>query len=170
MERSSLPPMRSAGLFAADTLLRTALVTGALLDRRRPRFGYTVRSAHPYATPPSRTDRSRNGLTRSHAGAALIRASHLVGDERVQDPYSLRCQPQVMGACLDLMRSAAATCSGRPTASPTTRWCSRETMRCCRAELPRRAGGLRGRSTGPGGVRRSARSPNGASRYWSIPP
>jgi histidine ammonia-lyase len=31
------------------------------------------------------------------AGSA-IRASHLVGDERVQDPYSLRCQPQVMGA------------------------------------------------------------------------
>ncbi len=29
-----------------------------------------------------------------------IRASHL-DCERVQDPYSLRCQPQVMGACLD---------------------------------------------------------------------
>jgi histidine ammonia-lyase len=28
---------------------------------------------------------------------------------RVQDPYSFRCQPQVMGACLDLMRSAART-------------------------------------------------------------
>jgi histidine ammonia-lyase len=37
-----------------------------------------------------------------------IRASHLECD-RVQDPYSLRCQPQVMGACLDLMRQAAAT-------------------------------------------------------------
>ena len=24
-----------------------------------------------------------------------IRASHLEGDDRVQDPYSLRCQPQV---------------------------------------------------------------------------
>ena len=31
------------------------------------------------------------------------------GDDRVQDPYSLRCQPQVMGACLDLLRQAAAT-------------------------------------------------------------
>src|SRR5579871_5230688 len=38
-----------------------------------------------------------------------IRASHLVGDERVQDPYCLRCQPQVMGAVLDLLRQAAAT-------------------------------------------------------------
>jgi histidine ammonia-lyase len=42
------------------------------------------------------------------AGSA-IRASHRHGDERVQDPYSLRCQPQVMGACLDLIRQAGAT-------------------------------------------------------------
>ena len=34
-----------------------------------------------------------------------IRASHLACD-RVQDPYSLRCQPQVMGACLDLLLEA----------------------------------------------------------------
>ena len=27
----------------------------------------------------------------------------------MQDPYCLRCQPQVMGACLDLLRQAAAT-------------------------------------------------------------
>ena len=42
------------------------------------------------------------------AGSA-IRASHLVDCERVQDPYSLRCQPQVMGACLDLLEAAGAT-------------------------------------------------------------
>src|SRR5207237_3203007 len=36
-----------------------------------------------------------------------IRASHLEDDDRVQDPYCLRCQPQVMGACLDQMRYAA---------------------------------------------------------------
>jgi histidine ammonia-lyase len=42
------------------------------------------------------------------AGSA-IRASHLVDDDRVQDPYCLRCQPQVMGAVLDLARHAAAT-------------------------------------------------------------
>jgi histidine ammonia-lyase len=42
------------------------------------------------------------------AGSA-IRASHLTGDERIQDPYCLRCQPQVMGACLDLLRQAGAT-------------------------------------------------------------
>ncbi len=32
-----------------------------------------------------------------------IRASH-IECERVQDPYSIRCQPQVMGACLDVIR------------------------------------------------------------------
>jgi histidine ammonia-lyase len=42
------------------------------------------------------------------AGSA-IRASHLKDDERVQDPYCLRCQPQVMGAALDVLRQAAAT-------------------------------------------------------------
>jgi histidine ammonia-lyase len=40
---------------------------------------------------------------------SAIRASHVEGDERVQDPYCLRCQPQVMGACLDHIRFAAAT-------------------------------------------------------------
>jgi histidine ammonia-lyase len=32
-----------------------------------------------------------------------IRASHVACD-RVQDPYSIRCQPQVVGACLDVLR------------------------------------------------------------------
>ncbi|MFO1198747.1 MAG: histidine ammonia-lyase [Burkholderiaceae bacterium] len=40
------------------------------------------------------------------AGSA-IRESHRRHDSRVQDPYSLRCQPQVMGACLDQLRHAA---------------------------------------------------------------
>jgi len=39
-----------------------------------------------------------------------IRESHRTCT-RVQDPYSLRCQPQVMGACLDLMTQQAATLS-----------------------------------------------------------
>ena len=38
-----------------------------------------------------------------------IRQSHLKNDDRVQDPYSFRCQPQVMGACLDLLANAART-------------------------------------------------------------
>jgi len=38
-----------------------------------------------------------------------IRESHRFGDSKVQDPYSLRCQPQVMGAVRDLLGNAAAT-------------------------------------------------------------
>ena len=55
------------------------------------------------------------------AGSA-IRASHLVNDERVQDPYCLRCQPQVMGAVLDLLRPGRVDAwRSKPTASPTIR-------------------------------------------------
>jgi histidine ammonia-lyase len=38
-----------------------------------------------------------------------IRESHRVGDTRVQDPYCIRCQPQVIGACLDLLWQVART-------------------------------------------------------------
>ncbi len=41
-------------------------------------------------------------------GSEII-TSHLEGDERVQDPYCLRCQPQVAGACIDLLRQTAVT-------------------------------------------------------------
>jgi histidine ammonia-lyase len=65
---------------------------------------------------------SRIHALRPHAGQVLaaahyrrlmqgseIRQSHLKNDDRVQDPYSFRCQPQVMGACLDLLKQAANT-------------------------------------------------------------
>jgi histidine ammonia-lyase len=38
-----------------------------------------------------------------------IRESHREGDTRVQDPYCIRCQPQVAGACVDLLRMSART-------------------------------------------------------------
>ncbi|WP_208540999.1 MULTISPECIES: histidine ammonia-lyase [Bartonella] len=38
-----------------------------------------------------------------------IRIEHLHDDKRVQDPYCIRCQPQVMGACFDILISAAKT-------------------------------------------------------------
>ena len=40
---------------------------------------------------------------------SAIRESHRENDERVQDPYSIRCQPQVMGACLQQVRFASQT-------------------------------------------------------------
>ncbi|MEM9014304.1 MAG: histidine ammonia-lyase [Pseudomonadota bacterium] len=41
-------------------------------------------------------------------GSAIV-TSHASGDDRVQDPYCLRCQPQVAGACIDLLRQAGVT-------------------------------------------------------------
>ncbi len=38
-----------------------------------------------------------------------IRESHREGDTRVQDPYCIRCQPQVTGAAMDMLRMAART-------------------------------------------------------------
>jgi len=40
---------------------------------------------------------------------SAIRESHREGDMRVQDPYCIRCQPQVTGAALDLLRFAGRT-------------------------------------------------------------
>ncbi len=40
---------------------------------------------------------------------SAIRSSHREGDTRVQDPYCIRCQPQVLGACVDLLTMAGRT-------------------------------------------------------------
>jgi histidine ammonia-lyase len=97
-----------AGLFEAELLFRTALVTGALsTDAARGSdapFDPRIHVLRLHAGQIEVADALR-GLM---AGSA-IRASHLSGDERVQDPYCLRCQPQVMGAALDVLRQAAAT-------------------------------------------------------------
>lgn len=97
-----------ANLFAIERVFQAALVTGAL----------STDAAKGSDTPFD----ARIHILRGHPGqievaAALralmagssIRASHLVNDDRVQDPYCLRCQPQVMGAVLDLLRHTAAT-------------------------------------------------------------
>ncbi len=97
-----------AGLFEAENLFGAALVTGALAtDAARgsdapfdPRIHLLRRHRGQIETAQS--------LRRLMEGSA-IRASHLVGDERVQDPYCLRCQPQVMGAALDILAQSAAT-------------------------------------------------------------
>jgi histidine ammonia-lyase len=73
---------------------------------RRARQRRPLRSAHPCGARPAGPDRLRRRLPR-HAVGSAIRRSHLENDDRVQDPYCLRCQPQVMGACLDQMRYAA---------------------------------------------------------------
>jgi histidine ammonia-lyase len=97
-----------AGLFEAERLLQSAIVTGALsTDAARG-------SDAPFDPRIHALRRHRGQIEVARTLAALmqgsaIRASHLEGDERVQDPYCVRCQPQVMGAVLDLLRQAAAT-------------------------------------------------------------
>ncbi|SNS07713.1 histidine ammonia-lyase [Sphingomonas laterariae] len=97
-----------AGLFEAEKLFRTALVTGALSTEAAKGsdapFDARIHQLRRHAGQIAVGDALR-GLM---AGSA-IRASHLEGDARVQDPYCLRCQPQVMGAVLDLLRQAGHT-------------------------------------------------------------
>jgi histidine ammonia-lyase len=97
-----------AGLFEAEVLFRSALATGALsTDAARG-------SDAPFDPRIHALRRHRGQIECAQAlrdlmRGSAIRASHLVGDERVQDPYCLRCQPQVMGAALDVLRQAART-------------------------------------------------------------
>jgi histidine ammonia-lyase len=96
------------GLFAAENVFGAAVVAGAM----------SVDAAMGSDTPFD----PRIHELRGHAGqiavaelyrkllhGSRIRASHLTGDDKVQDPYSLRCQPQVMGACRDVIDTAART-------------------------------------------------------------
>ncbi len=96
------------GLFAIEHAFAAALVTGALsLDGARGSdtpFDPRIQAVRGHA---SQADVA--AALRALLAGSPIRESHRVGDPRVQDPYSLRCQPQVMGAALDLIRSAAAT-------------------------------------------------------------
>jgi histidine ammonia-lyase len=55
-----------------------------------------------------RPDRRRRRHARLMEGSE-IRESHRDGDTRVQDPYCIRCQPQVAGACLDLLARPGRT-------------------------------------------------------------
>lgn len=96
-----------AGLFAAEDLFAAALVTGALsLDAARGSDAPFDDRIHAIRLHPGQRDVA--ATLRDLMRGSAIRASHLVGDDRVQDPYSLRCMPQVMGACLDQVRYAAA--------------------------------------------------------------
>jgi histidine ammonia-lyase len=95
-----------AGLFEAERCLQVGLITGALsTDAARGSdapFDPRIHQLRQHRGQQITADTLRNLL----AGSA-IRASHLSNDERVQDPYCLRCQPQVMGACLDILQNAA---------------------------------------------------------------
>ncbi|MEN5083261.1 histidine ammonia-lyase [Bosea sp. TWI1241] len=97
-----------AGLVAVTRVFDAALIAGALsVD--------ALKGSDTPFDPRIQQLRGQKGQIRI-AGLLLeliagseIRESHRFGDSKVQDPYSLRCQPQVMGAVADLIGQAAGT-------------------------------------------------------------
>jgi histidine ammonia-lyase len=93
-------------LLAFEPVLEAALVVGALtVDAARGSDGPFDPRIHALRGQPGQIDVAR--YYRKLLEGSAIRASHREGDDRVQDPYCLRCQPQVVGACLDQLRHAA---------------------------------------------------------------
>ncbi|MGE0240543.1 MAG: histidine ammonia-lyase [Parvibaculaceae bacterium] len=97
-----------SGLIAAERNAASAILAGALsvdavMGSDTP-FDPRIHALRPH---PGQQLAARH-YRRLMEGSG-IRASHVTGDDRVQDPYSFRCQPQVMGAALDLLANAART-------------------------------------------------------------
>jgi histidine ammonia-lyase len=96
-----------AGLFAIENVFAAALVAGALsTDALKGSIVPHDPRIHAARGQPGQM-KVAAALRRLLAGSP-INASH-ANCGKVQDPYSLRCQPQVMGACLDVITSASAT-------------------------------------------------------------
>ena len=94
-----------AGLMAAEDLFVSAVVAGAMsveaaLGSHRP-FDERIHLARGHQAQIDVASSYRALLDHSE-----IEKFH-ANCEKVQDPYSLRCQPQVMGACLQQIRDAA---------------------------------------------------------------
>lgn len=97
-----------AGLFAVERAFQAALIAGALSTE-------AAKGSDTPFDPRIHALRRQPGqivvaeALRTLMDGSDIRESHRRDDARVQDPYCLRCQPQVMGAALDVLRSAAST-------------------------------------------------------------
>lgn len=94
-----------AGLFGAWRLAQTSLTTAAMsidaaMGSAAP-FHEDIHTLRGHQGQIDAAARMRDLLKGSE-----ILQSHFEGDERVQDPYCLRCAPQVIGACLDQLRHA----------------------------------------------------------------
>jgi histidine ammonia-lyase len=97
-----------AGLFAVERVFQAALLSGGLATDAA-RGSDTPFDARIQGLRGHRGQIEVAEALRALLAGSAIRASHLLGDDRVQDPYSVRCQPQVMGAVLDLLRQAGST-------------------------------------------------------------
>ena len=97
-----------AALFDSWRYGQTALIVGALSSDAL--MASTIpfrREIHQLRKHRGQVDAARS--LRSLLAGSAIRESHREGDEQVQDPYCVRCQPQVMGACMDQLRQIAVT-------------------------------------------------------------
>ena len=93
-------------LLSFEPVLEAALVIGALtVDAARGSDGPFDPRIHELRGQPGQIAVAQ--YYRTLLKGSAIRSSHVDSDDRVQDPYSLRCQPQVVGACLDQLRHGA---------------------------------------------------------------
>nr|WP_246567122.1 histidine ammonia-lyase [Gemmobacter fulvus] len=97
-----------AGLFdgwnaAQSALVTSALSTDAIMGSTAP-LQPEIHSLRGHAGQIEAA-----GFMRALLNGSEIRESHIDGDARVQDPYCIRCQPQVTGAAMDVLRQAART-------------------------------------------------------------
>ena len=96
-----------AALFGTEDVFAAALVAGAMsVDALKGSDSPFDDRIHRVRGQPGQIAVARE--YRDLLAGSAIRASHL-DCSRVQDPYSFRCQPQVMGACLDLLRNCGVT-------------------------------------------------------------
>ena len=96
------------GLFNAWRLAVTSLTTTALsIDAAMGSSAPFHDEIHQLRGQPGQIASAQR--LRELLEGSVIRKSHQTGDERVQDPYCLRCAPQVIGACLDQLRFAGKT-------------------------------------------------------------
>ncbi|MEX5579501.1 histidine ammonia-lyase [Pseudophaeobacter sp. A-200-2] len=97
-----------AGLFDAWRLAEASIVVAALTtDAIMGSTAPLIADIHALRGHAGQIDVARE--MRAIMSGSEIRESHRDGDSRVQDPYCIRCQPQVLGAALDVLRMAAAT-------------------------------------------------------------
>jgi histidine ammonia-lyase len=96
-----------AGLFGIEEVFAAAVVGGAMsVDALKGSDSPFDDRIHRVRGQPGQSAVARE--YRDLIAGSAIRASH-VDCTRVQDPYSFRCQPQVMGACLDIIRNCSHT-------------------------------------------------------------
>ena len=97
-----------AGYFEAKSLAHSALITGAMsVDAAMGSSAPFKAFIHDLRGHKGQIKAGQ--VLRKLMDGSPLRDSHMEDDERVQDPYCLRCQPQVMGACLDILDSVAET-------------------------------------------------------------